>query len=230
MSQSMPIEGLPEPSATLDVAIYSDVICPWCYIGKRRLERALADAGIAGTTRITWLPFELNPGMPQSGMPRAAYRERKFGAARASQMDAELRLLGSAEGIAFAFDRMLVTPNTRAAHVLIAAAGRAGVANAVKAALLRAYFEEARDIGDPELLAALANENGLPAAEARAALTDGALHREVVALEERAVRIGVSGVPFFILNGTHGVSGAQPTTAWNGILAELGRNTAGLDL
>ncbi|MDQ4136246.1 MAG: DsbA family protein [Pseudomonadota bacterium] len=101
---------MPEP---LSLAVFSDVICPWCFVGKRRLERALAEAGLAGTAAIRWLPFELNPDMPPDGMERAVYRARKFGADRAAALDRDMTALGRQEGIRFAFDRMQRTPNTR---------------------------------------------------------------------------------------------------------------------
>src|SRR5215207_5533240 len=113
-------------SESLSVAVFSDVICPWCFVGKRRLERALDQCGLAGTAAIRWLPFELNPDMPAGGMERAAYRARKFGAERAAALDRDMTALGLKEGIRFAFDRMERTPNTRPAHCLIAHASREG--------------------------------------------------------------------------------------------------------
>ncbi|HKH95055.1 MAG TPA: DsbA family oxidoreductase, partial [Beijerinckiaceae bacterium] len=125
----------------LKIAVYSDVICPWCFVGKRRLERALRE--VAAEASVTWLPFELNPDMPPEGVERATYRARKFGAERSAELDANMTKLGGEEGIAFAFDRMARTPNTRKAHALIAHASRVGGADAVVEALFRAYFEEA---------------------------------------------------------------------------------------
>ena len=135
------------------ISVFSDVICPWCDLGKRRLERALTDLGLTGAPTIRWLPFELNPDMPQAGMPRAEYRARKFGAQRSAELDARMEALGREDGVAFAFNRIQRTPNTRRAHMLIAHATEEGFGEAVVEALFRAYFEEARDIGDPEVLA-----------------------------------------------------------------------------
>ncbi len=134
------------------ISVFSDVICPWCYVGKRRLERALDQLGLRGSATIEWLPFELNPDMPADGMERALYRARKFGAERSERLDAQMAELGRQEGIGFAFDRMTRTPSTRRAHMLIAAAGRHARADPVVDALFRAYFEEGRDVGDPEVL------------------------------------------------------------------------------
>ena len=199
---------------TLSVAVFSDVICPWCFIGKRRLEKALDELGLRGDTTIEWLPFELNPDMPEEGMERAQYRAAKFGAERAETLDREMTARGAEEGIAFAFDRIARTPNTRKAHRLIAHASKNGRGEAVNQALLEAYFEEARDIGRDELLLAIADEQGLDRAAAKAALADPALGREIVALERRAGEIGIQGVPFFIVDHSWTVSGAQTPDQW----------------
>ena len=199
---------------SLTISIFSDVICPWCFVGKRRLERALDELGLTANTRIEWLPFELNPDMPTGGMERAAYRARKFGPERAASLDASMMETGRQEGIAFAFDRMLRTPNTRPAHVLIAHAERQGRSGPLVEALFRAYFEEGRDVGDAEVLIDLARSAGLDPDEGRAALCDPALEAQVVATEAQAAEIGVSGVPFFIVDRAWAMSGAQPAEQW----------------
>ena len=203
----------------MKIAIYSDVICPWCYVGKRRLERALAEEG--REAQIEWLPFELNPDMPREGMMRAEYRARKFGARRADELDRDMTALGASEGIAFAFDRMARTPNTRRAHMLIARANAAGLGGAAAAALFRAYFEKAEDIGDPQVLVRIGTEIGLSAADAEAALADPELERFVVETEREAAGFGISGVPFFVIDEAWAVSGAQPTPAWVETLRKL---------
>ena len=203
---------------TLAISVYSDVICPWCLLGKRRLERALAETGIEA--RLEWLPFELNPDMPESGMERAAYRAAKFGRERAAQLDAEMTARGAEDGVAFAFDRIARTPNTRKAHLLIAHAARSGRGDAVKEALMRAYFEAARDVGDEAVLLPIAAALGLDEAACAAALRDPAVLGEVLALERRAAAIGVTGVPFFIVEGRWAVSGAQPSAHWVALLRE----------
>lgn len=205
----------------LHIAIFSDVICPWCYLGKRRLERALDELGAKAEARITWLPFELNPDMPAGGMERSAYRAAKFGAKRSAALDGEMTALGSSEGVAFAFGRQQRTPNTRLAHMLIASAERAGTADEVVDALFRAYFEEGLDVGSADVLAALAERSGLDRAAALAALQDDALRERVLEHEREAGRIGVSGVPFFIVNETWAVSGAQPTAQWIETLQDI---------
>ena len=202
------------------ISVYSDVICPWCLIGKRRLERALDALGLSETTSVEWLPFELNPDMPAGGRPRAEYRAAKFGAERSALLDREMTERGRDEGIAFAFDRITRTPSTRKAHRLIAAATRAGCGDAVKAALMQAYFEQARDVGDPAVLIEVAVGAGLGADVAAAALDDPEIDARVADLEAQAARMGVSGVPFFIVDGSWAVSGAQPTESWIAALRE----------
>jgi predicted DsbA family dithiol-disulfide isomerase len=209
----------PERSMTT-ISVFSDVICPWCYLGKRRLERALTDLGLTGAPTIRWLPFELNPDMPQAGMPRAEYRARKFGAQRSAELDARMEALGREDGVAFAFNRMQRTPNTRRAHMLIAHATDEGFGDAVVEALFRAYFEEARDIGDPEVLAEIAAAQGLAGEGVRAALDNEVLRDRVVLLERRAAEIGIGGVPFFILESGQVVSGAQSSKDWEGLLRD----------
>src|SRR5262245_26803731 len=132
---------------TIDVA--SDVICPWCYIGKKRLEKALALLDGEVRPEIRWLPFQLNPDMPAGGMARADYRKAKFGSIeRGRELDARVAAEGRGEGIEFAFERMQRTPNTAAAHRLIQLAQDQGLAAPVVDALFAAYFEQAQDIGD----------------------------------------------------------------------------------
>lgn len=199
---------------TLSISIYSDVICPWCLVGKRRLERALDETGLRASTTIEWLPFELNPDMPPEGVARAAYRAGKFGAEKSATLDREMTERGREEGIAFAFDRMVRTPSTRKAHILIAHASRLNLGDALKEALMRAYFEEARDVGDEAVLLDIAEAQGLDRAASTTALGDPDLLGSVLALERRAGEIGISGVPFFIVDGRWAVSGAQPSEQW----------------
>jgi predicted DsbA family dithiol-disulfide isomerase len=173
------------------IEIVSDVVCPWCYIGKRRLEKALAL--VDAKPEITWLPFQLNPAMPESGLPRAEYRAAKFGSPeRARELDERVAAEGRGEAIAFAFERIERTPNTVAAHQLIQLAQEQGRGGAVVDALFRAYFEEAQDIGDPVVLAGLASQHGV------AGWPEAADAHHVAALEESLRGLGVSAVPTFI--------------------------------
>jgi len=189
----------------LTIEIASDVICPWCYIGKRRLEKALAMVDGEAQPALRWLPFELNPDMPADGMSRADYRREKFGSPeRAKQLDARVAAEGRTVGIEFAFERIERTPNTRAAHELIDLAQRQGKANDVVDALFRAYFEEAKDIGDPAVLADIAGRHEVSGWPGQAR------QEEVAAMEDEVRRLGISAVPTFIFDRKLGVSGAHP--------------------
>jgi len=193
---------------SLVIEIASDVVCPWCYIGKRRLEKALALLEGEVKPEIRWLPFQLNPGMPKEGIPRAEYRKAKFGSIERSRgLDARVAAEGEGEGIAFAFERMERTPNTVAAHELIDLAQRQGRGGPVVDALFRAYFEEARDIGDAAVLAQIAADAGVSGWPQQA---EG---KTVAALEEDVRNLGISAVPTFILGRKLGVSGAHPPEA-----------------
>lgn len=197
----------------MKLEVASDVICPWCYIGKRRLERALSLLKNELSPQIRWLPFQLNPGMPKEGVPRAEYRRAKFGSLeRSRQLDARVIAEGKSEGIDFAFDRIQRTPNTTQAHRLIALAENQ---NAVVDALFRAYFEDARDIGDPAVLADIAAQCEVKGWPERAP--------DVSALEDEVRAMGISAVPTFIFDRKSGISGAYPAQT----LAQAIRDAAG---
>jgi predicted DsbA family dithiol-disulfide isomerase len=213
---------------TVPVTIYSDVICPWCYIGKRRFEAALGAPGVPEQVDISWLPFELNPDMPGEGMERAAYRAAKFGAEKAQQLDEQMTATGREIGIAFAFDQMKRTPNTRLAHRLIWQAGREGrtAQNAIVNRLFEGYFEEGRDIGRKDELLALAKEAGLDGKSVGAGLDAEHTLEAVLDLEDAGIRMGIRGVPFFILIDKYAVSGAQPPEVWRDALPKIADEVA----
>lgn len=197
--------------AVVDIEVYSDVICPWCFVGRRRLARAVELLAGRHEVRVTWRPYQLNPWMPPEGMARAEYRRAKFGSAERSQaLDARLQEVGQSEGIALAFERIPRTPNTVDAHRLIWLAGQQGRQIAVVDALFQAYFTDGRDIGDRAVLSELAASAGLDAgAVGRFLASEDAL--DEVAEEESVGRmLGIDGVPFFLLAGKYGVAGAQP--------------------
>ena len=192
----------------LVIEIASDVICPWCYIGKRRLEKALALLDGEVKPEIRWLPFQLNPDMPKAGIPRAEYRKAKFGSVeRARGLDARVAAEGQGEGISFAFERMERTPNTVAAHQLIDLAQKQGRGTPVVDALFHAYFEKARDISNTAVLAEIAASAGVTGWPQQ---SDG---EQVAALEEDVRNLGISAVPTFIIDRKLGVSGAHPPEA-----------------
>src|SRR5579859_1218606 len=191
------------------IDVVSDVICPWCYIGKRRLTSALQQRPEV-EAKILWHPFQLNPDMPPEGMARERYIAAKFGGgAHASRIYQNVTDVGAAVGIPFHFERIRVTPNTRDAHRLIRRATESGDADPVVEALFNAYFIEGRDIGDAETLATIAAEAGLDGEDAARFLAsrDGA--EEVLAEDMSARRIGINAVPCFIFERKYVVSGAQ---------------------
>ena len=208
----------------LSIDVVSDVICPWCYIGKRRLEKAIALLDDDIRVNIRWLPFQLNPDMPAGGMARAEYRKAKFGSTeRARGLDARVAVEGQGEGIEFAFERIERTPNTVRAHQLIDLAQKQGAGAQVVDALFRAYFEEVQDVGDPAVLAAIAERCGVrdwPQAADR---------HEVASLEENLRELGISAVPTFVLDRRTAVSGAHPPQALAAAIRQaLGEVQAGV--
>jgi predicted DsbA family dithiol-disulfide isomerase len=197
--------------STMHVEIYSDVVCPWCFIGKRRLERALETVGYANRAHVIWRPFQLNPTMPKSGMDRRVYLDAKFGGAEVRRaMEERVAKAGEMEGIEFAFDRIERTPNTFEAHRLNWFAQQRGKQDDVAEALFHAYFTEGRDIGDGQTLVEVATQAGLARDAVRQFLMSDLGVEEVRAEEGAGHRMGIRGVPYFVLNGTHAISGAQP--------------------
>jgi predicted DsbA family dithiol-disulfide isomerase len=195
----------------LRVEVVSDVICPWCYIGKRKLDKAIAKIAEQIPVEVVWRPFELNPTMPPEGLNRREYRSAKFGSWQKSrQMDEGVTAAGAAEEIAFHFERIDRTPNTRDAHRLIWLAQERGVQDAAVEAVFRAYFVEGRNMNDRSTLVALAIEVGIPQSEAERFFATDEGTAEVVAEEKRSHALGVHGVPTFVAAGVPLFSGAQP--------------------
>jgi predicted DsbA family dithiol-disulfide isomerase len=191
------------------IDIVADVICPWCFIGKRRLERALALRPDLSVT-LSWRAFELNPDMPSEGISREAYLAAKFGGfGMAERLYANIRAAGRGVGIDFAFERIRRTPNTLRAHRLIRLAANSSRADGVVEALFRAYFIAGLDIGDVETLAVIAARAGLAHAEARRYLMSEVGTAEVRAEEHRTRRLGIHAVPCFVLERGYAISGAQ---------------------
>jgi predicted DsbA family dithiol-disulfide isomerase len=197
-----------EANDIMTIDVVSDVVCPWCYLGEKRLEAALAEA--PQEVALRWRPYQLDPTIPDGGLDRAEYMEKKFGkSGRLQSVHDDLIRLGVDVGIRFAFDKIKRAPNTLDAHRLIRWANSAGVQGKVVDRLFRAYFVEGRDIGDRAVLIDIGRECGLDAALVERLLAEGAdldLVREEIA---QAQAIGVSGVPFFIFAGRLGVPGAQ---------------------
>jgi len=208
----------PDP---LVIDVVSDVVCPWCFIGKRHLEAALAGLPEAAGAIVRWHPFELNPDLPAEGVDRRDYLEAKFGGPqRAAEIYARVREAGARAGIAFDFDAIARQPNTRDAHRLVAWAQSRGDADALVERLFRAYFLEGQFVGDRDTLAALASEAGIDGDAARGWLDSGVGADEIGAAEERVRALGISGVPFFIFDGKVGLSGAQPPETIRAAIAQ----------
>jgi predicted DsbA family dithiol-disulfide isomerase len=189
--------------------IFSDTICPWCFIGKRRLERALAMRPQPGLA-IRWRAFMLNPAMPPDGMDREAYLEAKFGSlARSRRIYDAVHTAGAGEGIAFAFERIKRTPSTLDSHRLLRLARSKGREPDMLEELFRAYFLEGSNIGASDVLETVAARGGLDRSEARAYLASDDGVEAVLAEDTMARRQGVTGVPCFIFNGRFALSGAQ---------------------
>jgi predicted DsbA family dithiol-disulfide isomerase len=196
-----------KPTVTVDVV--SDVVCPWCYLGKHRLEKAVAEVPEIDVA-IRWRPFQLDPSVPPEGMDRKDYIARKFGSASALD-DGHKRLTeyGHEVGIDYHFDDITRSANTIDAHRLVRWASTAGKETEMVERLFRAYFSEGRDIGDHKVLAEIAGEIGLDAASIAARLATDEDRDGVLTEIQEAYQIGVTGVPCFILDRRYGVMGAQ---------------------
>ena len=207
------------------IDIFSDVVCPWCFIGKRRLEKALTLRPDV-EAEITWRPFQLNPDMPEQGMARADYIAAKFGGnGHANRIHQTIAEAGASVGITFAFDRIARSPNTLNAHRLIRFATRAGRGGAVVDGLFRGYFLEGRDLGDVATLTAIAGENGLDAQQAATFLAGTAEHDAILAEDSQARRLGINAVPCFIFAEQYAISGAQEPEFFLPVF-ELAQNAA----
>uniref|UniRef100_A0A2A3K0L6 Polyketide biosynthesis protein n=1 Tax=Alloyangia mangrovi TaxID=1779329 RepID=A0A2A3K0L6_9RHOB len=204
---------------TLD--IFSDPICPWCYIGKGLLDRALLEQPDHPFT-IRWRPFMLNPEMPVGGMDRRAYLEAKFGG-KEGAVQAYMPVAGRAAdaGLEINLDKIKTTPSTIDAHRLIHWAGVEGVQTAVVSALFRAYFVDGRDIGEAEVLADIADSSGMDGSVVQRLLASDADRREIQEMDASARGMGVQAVPTFVVAGQHAVPGAQPTELWLRVIEEI---------
>lgn len=205
------------------IDIVSDVMCPWCYIGKKRLEKALALVKGEIDVTVRWLPFQLDATLPPQGKDRRRYLEDKFGGPeRAEQIYAQIKSAGDGEGIAFDFDAIKVSPNTLDAHRLIAMAmaQKPSRQNAVVDALFRAFFIDGVNIGDRDNLADIAASVGFDRDEAYAALMSDEAAEETQNMLASVGAAGISGVPFFILDQKFAISGAQPPEAFHNAIRQ----------
>lgn len=206
----------------ITIDIVSDTVCPWCFIGKRRLERALAEKGAEPKVFVGWRPFQLNPDMPAEGMDRKDYLEAKFGGEQgAKRIYDNIRQAGDGEGIDFNFSSVGRTPNTINSHRLIDRAGKEGKQDAVVEGLFHAYFLDGKDIGDTDVLVEIAAAGGLDADATRAYLESDEDVERIRGEDAMARRMGVQGVPCFILNRKYAISGAQDPQVFLQAIAQI---------
>lgn len=205
----------------MKIDIISDTVCPWCFVGKRRLEKALIQRPEVGFV-VEWRPFQLNPGLPPEGMERQAYLAAKLGSAeRATAIYAQISDAARPDNIEFNFEGIKQSPNTLASHCLIRWGATAGVQNLVVETLFKAFFEDGRDIGDKAVLAEIADECGMEKALVQDLLARDA-DVELIQKEEAIARdMGISGVPFFIFDGKYSTSGAQDPQMFLQIIDKL---------
>lgn len=214
----------------MQIEVVSDIVCPWCYVGKRRLKAALAERPALGVS-VSWLPFEVNPQLPEEGMPRDAYLLERFGdTQRFAAAQAQLIELGRPLGIDFRFDGDRHMPNTRASHMLLRAAARVdsergtALQSALQERLMAGYFTRGENLSRRETLIEAAHEAGLAIEQAERALADVTLRTEVASIERELQSLGVSSVPTFIFARRFAFSGAQEVPVFLEALDEAARD------
>ncbi len=194
----------------LNIDVYSDVICPWCFVGKHRLERALKAVKDRFETRVSWHPFELNPDMPKEGLDRKEYRSAKFGSWEKSlALDEQVKAAGASEDIIFRHDLMKRTPNTFDAHKLILLAGSEGLQEKIVDAVFNGYFVEGKDVGSRETLIGIAAAAGMDAEKVKTFLESEESTIAVNEAEMKGRELRINSVPNFIINNRVSFSGAQ---------------------
>jgi predicted DsbA family dithiol-disulfide isomerase len=201
------------PTAALHVEVVADLVCPFCYLGKRRLDNALQ--AVQGPNEVNWYPYQLNPDMPDEGLPLDQYLSMRVGnAANIQPVLDRLTREGRLEGINFRFDRISQVPNTLRAHRLMYLAESVGVdQTALAEELLKAFFERGEDIGNKEILVELAGRHGIGARDAKKIMDDEAARQLVLSREAQVRSSGIAGVPGYLLNRRLLVIGAQETDA-----------------
>ncbi|MBC8792396.1 MAG: hypothetical protein C6Y20_12380 [Tagaea sp. CACIAM 22H2] len=202
------------------IDIVSDVVCPWCFVGKRRLERALA-AEAPGEIVVGWRPYQLNPDLPPDGMDRREYMRAKFGEERIAEIHKRLTAIGLEEGIPFDFDAIKRAPNTLKAHRLIKYAEAKGLQDQLVEALFTGYFMRGQDVGDTATLAGIAGALGMDTADVAAYLDGTDDEAETLEAIDFARQIGVQGVPCFIVERKYAISGAQSPEAFAQVFARV---------
>lgn len=210
-----------KPIITVDVV--SDVVCPWCYIGKRRLENAIAQLSDEFTFDVTYHPFELNPELPESGVDQKQYLSKKFGGdLKYDQITGHTAQVAANDGLTFNFKKQSHMPNTRKVHSIIQASKSAGVQIPITEAFFKAYFTDGIDLSNDENLISIAAAQGLEESEVRRWLIDDSLKAQVVYSENEMQKLGIRGVPFYIINNKYGVSGAQASETFIKAFEDIG--------
>jgi predicted DsbA family dithiol-disulfide isomerase len=211
-----------KPKIKIDVV--SDVVCPWCYIGKRRLEKAVVELSNAYDFDIEYHPFELNPTTPESGLNLQEYLTKKFGGEdRYAEITARVTGVAAEEGLTFDFSKQSISPNTRKAHSLIQLARGEGKQLAVKEAFMKAYFTDGVDLSKKENLVNVAVYAGLDVENVETVLADEHAPIQVALAEQELSKLGISGVPFYIINNKYGISGAQSSETFIKAFQEIGQ-------
>lgn len=196
---------------TIKIDVISDVVCPWCYIGKRRLERALNQLADSYSFDVTYHPFELNPSIPETGVNQKQYLSQKFGGEeRYEKITAHVTQVAAEEGLEFKFHKQAVSPNTRNAHRIIQLAKHVNKQIEVKEAFMKAYFTDGIDLSKVENLMAVAEHAGMERALVTQLLSGNQGVAEVIQAEKEIQQLGITGVPFYIVQNKYGLSGAQP--------------------
>lgn len=207
----------------IKIDIVSDVVCPWCYIGKRRIEKAMAQLSNQFEFEVSYLPFELNPTTPSEGFNQKDYLTKKFGSEeKYNQITRHVTAIAAEEGLSFDFEKQKVSPNTRDAHRIIWYAKQEGKQLAVKEVLMKAYFEEGIDLTKQENLISIAEKVGLDSREISSLLNSDRLLADVTAAEQLNYQRGISGVPYYIINNQYGISGAQATEVFMQAFTQIG--------
>ena len=210
----------------IKIGVVSDVVCPWCYIGKRRLEKAVEQLKDKIDFEIAYYPFELNPDLPASGVDHKQYLTEKFGGPEAyERLTGNVTRVASTEGLEFNYDRQKISPNTRNAHRLLLLAREHDKQLALAEALFKAYFTDGIDLSKNENLLAIAVAVGLDAEKVKLFLDSNTGTTEVAAAERELQSMGISGVPFFIVNDKYGISGAQSSETLVNAFQNIGKES-----
>lgn len=221
---SQNLEKMTKPKIKVDIV--SDVVCPWCYIGKRRIEKAMDNLLDKYDFEVEYHPFELNPQMPVEGVDQKQYLSNKFGGEdRYQKITAQTTATAAQEGLNFDFGKQKISPNTRNAHRIIQYAKLEGKQAKAKEAFMKAYFVDGIDLSKKENLVAVAAGAGLSAEDVEKLLSTHDGLAEVEHAERELQKLGISGVPFYIINNKYGVSGAQASETFMKAFEDIGKET-----